>query len=85
MEAGDREGRAWLEQVEAVSAGLEVNFSLAQSFFAQCCTMIKSVSKMFFCRNLMHGAFTQVVLVVGEVWVDDDAVDHHAPLVPGLL
>ena len=32
MEEGDREGRAWLEQVEAVSAGLEVNFSLAQYF-----------------------------------------------------
>ena len=33
----------------------------------------------------MHGAFTQVVLVVGEVWVDHNLVHHHVLLLPRLL
>ena len=29
--------------------------------------------------------YTQVILVVGEVWVDDNVLDHHALLFPRLL
>ena len=29
--------------------------------------------------------YTQVILVVGEVRVDDDVFDHHASLIPRLL